>query len=77
MPLGEFSIICFEFLGFLVKNCKKEQREKLGKNGPLHRNEGLPRRGEAEGPEKAPSCSPRRSPAKLRQSASPQRRHYS
>ena len=50
-----------------MENCKKEQREKLGKNGPLHhseghprrgevlcRSEGLPHRGEAERPEKAP-----------------------
>ena len=31
MPLGEFSIICFEFLGdFFGENCKKEQRRKTG-----------------------------------------------
>ena len=43
-----------------MKNRKNEQREKLGKNGSLHRSEGHPRhsvalrRGETEGPERPP-----------------------
>ena len=41
MSLGEFSIICFEFLGFLEKKRKKEHREKLDKNGPLRRGKGI------------------------------------
>ena len=31
------------------ENHKKEQREKLGKNGPLRHSEGHPRRGENKG----------------------------
>ena len=80
----------FEFLRFLVKNHKKERTRKTEHHEPLRRNEGhprcdeivrrskgLPHRGEVEGPEKAPSGSPRRSPATPRRSASPRRRHYS
>ena len=46
MPLGELSIIGFEFLGdFWRKSQKGEKKEKLGKKkiGPLRHNEGLPR----------------------------------
>ena len=42
MLLGVIPMICFEFRGFLVKNRKKEQREKLGKNRPLRRSVGNP-----------------------------------
>ena len=80
----------FEFLRILVKNRKKERTRKTGHYGPLRCSEGHPHRGEvlcrskglphhneAEGPEKAPSGSPRRSLATLRRSASPWRRHCS
>ena len=71
MHLGEFSIICFEFLGDFWRKSQKEKRRKnwaKKKIGPLRRSEG---------PEKAPSGSPRRNLATPRQSASPQRRHCS
>ena len=90
MSLGVIPMFWFEFLRILVKNRKKERTRKTGHHGPLRYSEGHPRRGEvlrrskglprrnkAKGPEKAPSCSPRRSLATLRRSASPRRRHCS
>ena len=62
MPLGEFSIICFEFFSEFWRKSKKKGKWESGQNGPLRcseghprrgevlrRNEGLPHRGEAEG----------------------------
>ena len=67
----------------LEKIAKRSKKEKLGKIGPLRRSkalrhgEGLPHSGEAQGPEKAPSGLPRRSPTTLRRSALARRRHSS
>ena len=43
MPLGEFSIICFEFWGDFWRKSQKGAKEKLGKKnkiGPLRHSEG-------------------------------------
>ena len=71
MSLAVILIFWFEFFRILVKNRKKEISRKIEHYEPLccsvlRRSEGLPRRGEAEGPEKAPSGSLRRSPTMLR-----------
>ena len=58
MLLGDFSIICFEFLGDFwrksQKYAKKKGKWKSGQNGPLRRSEGHPCRSEAEGPKRPP-----------------------
>ena len=54
MLLGVIPTFSFEFLRVLEKKRKKEKQGKSGLYGLLRRSEGLPRRGEAEGPEKAP-----------------------
>ena len=54
MLLGVIPTFSFEFLRVLEKKRKKEKQGKSGLYGLLHRSEGLPRRGEAEGSEKAP-----------------------
>ena len=77
MHLGEFSIICFEFLGDFWRKSQKEKRRKnwaKKKSGHFVAAKGCLT---AEGPEKAPSGSPRRSLAMPRRSASSQRRHCS
>ena len=81
MPLGEFSIICFEFLGdFWRKLQKGAKKENLAKIGPLrrseghlrsgvvlHRNEGLLCRGEAESQRGHPTGSLQRGHCSQRQ----------
>ena len=89
-------MICFEFLRIPGKNRKKGKPQNLGKHKApspqrrdphcgiiLHRSEGLPRRGEAEGLKSAPPPPPplatlQRSYAMpQRSSATPLRRHCS
>ena len=58
MPLGEFSIICFEFLGdFWRKSQKRAKKENWAKNRATSPQRGAP--------------SPRRSPFLQRRVASP------
>ena len=40
MPLGEFSIICFEFLGEFLRKSQNEQGRKTGQKLSLRRSEG-------------------------------------
>ena len=63
MPLGEFSIFCFEFLSDFWRKLQKKKKKKIGKSGmfgflrrseELCRNVGLPRRNEVEEPERPP-----------------------
>ena len=79
MPLGEFSIICFEFLGdFWRKSQKKRnwafQAPSPQRRAPLSRQSTspqrrLPRRGEAEGQNGHPMGSLQRSCATPQRSA--------
>ena len=58
MPLGEFSMICFEFLSDFWRKSQNEQGGKTRQKSGLRHNEGhlrrLPCYDEAEGPERPP-----------------------
>ena len=78
MPLGEFSIICFEFLDdFWRKSQKGEKKEKLGKKKKSGHFAAVKGCLTTEGPEKAPLGFLRYSLATPRRSASPLKRHCS
>ena len=72
MLLGDFSIICFEFLGDFwrksQKYAKKKENGNLGKTGPFAAAKGTLAAAKLKGQKGLPSGSPRRSPATSKRS---------